>query len=845
MSSPYRRSYLLLILLAALLAAVACAPTPTPAPAPTRTPAASATPGRTVPPTPAVATAAPMDAWERIKSSGMLLVGTSADYAPFEYINDQFSFDGFDVAVINEVGKRLGLGVKIQNFAFEGLDNALQLDQVDVAIAAISVTPKRQSIADFSDVYWMGNDAVLASDASKITEVGTLNDLGDYRVGVQRASVYETLLTNELVEKQKMSARDLYTYVKIDKAIGDLQDGRIDLVMLDAQAAKSATGQSKVKIVGGGFDPQQYAIAMRQNSGLLRTQLNAAILEMLADGTMSRLAAKYLQVEPANVLPVPTPQPTPTGVPAATQAPPAPTTCVDGMSYVSDLTYDDKNMTAPPVVPPGQPFVKAWRIRNSGSCNWDKSYSLQYQSGNSPLASMGGVPTYITRGVPSSGTYDIQVPMVAPLQPGVYQGFWEMHNGNGVPFGQTVYVGITVPAPPTPTPAATQPPAPGISFTVDRTQIRQGECVTFSWNVSNAQAVYFYSDGENWQQSGVAGQGSSVECPSQTTTYNLRIVQQNGQVVVQEITIYVQPGQGAPTVTRFTVSPSQVVLGQCLTIEWTVQGTVSNVNITRNNSSLWNGAPTQGNMQDCPPSPGAVAYAVVASGPGGTARGDRTVQVVTTNVTPTPVPTSPPAPAPPIIEGFMVDPTQAQPGQCIQISWSTGGGTEYTRGLRNNVIVLDHGPLSGQAQDCISTPGTVTYRLEAFNSAGQSVSREQQVYVQVPPTSGPSAPEIRSFTVSPGEIAVNQCVALSWTYTTDNLASAQISRNGQIINPVPPSQGSMQDCPNQAGEAQYVLSLTATTGMNVSQVQRVNVIAAVPAPLPAAQAAPLPAASPQ
>ena len=170
---------------------------------------------------------------------------------------------------------------------------------------------------------------------------------------------------------------------------------------------------------------------------------------------------------------------------------------------------------------------------------------------------MGGQPTYIKGSVPPGGTYDISVNMVAPTQPGVYQGFWQMVNAKGTAFGTTVYVGIQVVAP-TAVPAPTQTPSPSISFTVNQTNITAGQCVTFNWNVQNVKAVYFYPQGADMTQYGVAGQGSSVQCPTQTTTYNLTVMYNNGASETRSITIYVaQAPVGAPVINLFTVTPSR------------------------------------------------------------------------------------------------------------------------------------------------------------------------------------------------------------------------------------------------------------------------------------------------
>ena len=117
-------------------------------------------------PTPAPA---PADLWDQIQKSGRMTVGTAADYAPFEYYNSRFQLDGFDIGLIREIGKQLGVKVEIKDYAFDGLYNALQLGQIDVAIAAISETPERQQYVDFTNSYYAGVGAALANAQSAIT----------------------------------------------------------------------------------------------------------------------------------------------------------------------------------------------------------------------------------------------------------------------------------------------------------------------------------------------------------------------------------------------------------------------------------------------------------------------------------------------------------------------------------------------------------------------------------------------------------------------------------------------------------------------------------------------------
>jgi heat shock protein HslJ len=459
-----------------------------------------------------------------------------------------------------------------------------------------------------------------------------------------------------------------------------------------------------------------YAIALPKGAHSLRVEIDRVMNDMQADGTVAELAKRYLSL--AQLPPTPTPAPTSTPAP--------PPSCVDNLTFVGhpDGTGSPEQ---PIVVGPGQSFTKVWRVQNSGTCAWDGGYRVVYVDGNDPASSMGGQPTPVEGLVASGNEYDVRVNLVAPLRPGTYLGIWQMENGQGQGFGQRLQVTIQVPAPVTATPAPTPTPAPGITFTVDRTQIKQGECVTFYWKVDNVREVYFYKGGQNWQDHGVTGEESRTECPPVTTTYYLRVVKQDGSVEIPSITINVEPVATAPQITRFTVDPAgQITLGQCVTIRWEVKGDVDKVNIGANGAALWEGAPLSGNLDNCPPGTGAVAYGIEAVGPAGTSRQQQTINVVDP-ATATPEPT--PAPEAPVIQAFSVDPNQIQAGECVDVSWSLGGGTSYARILRNGAVVLDNAGFTGQETDCLQEPGGYTYRLEAYNPANESVAEERAVSV--------------------------------------------------------------------------------------------------------------------
>jgi len=381
--------------------------------------------------------------WDRVSSAGKIVIGTSADYAPFEYYNDTFQIVGFDAAIARELGALLGLQVELTDFAFEGLNSALQIGQIDAAIAAISITPARQAVVDFTNVYYSGQDSIIARRGSGIEAIVAPAQLASFRVGVQRGSIYENWLQTNLIDTGLMPAANLLAYAKPEHAVTDLEKNRNDLVVMDTQPAKQYLLKDSLELVGQGLNTQLFAIALPKGSTVLQSQLNTALTQMQNDGTIAALTHQYFDINLTESLPVlkPTAVPGPTATPVA---------CHDGAAFVADITIPDgKHMN------PGQEFGKNWRLKNTGTCIWDSSYKLVFVQGDL----MQGGEKAIKGTVNSNGEYNITVGLKAPNHPGNYGGLWQMVNEHGVPFGERIWVRINVPGQPKPTAVPPQPTA--------------------------------------------------------------------------------------------------------------------------------------------------------------------------------------------------------------------------------------------------------------------------------------------------------------------------------------------------------------------------------------------------
>ncbi len=164
-----------------------------------------------------------------------------------------------------------------------------------------------------------------------------------------------------------------------------------------------------------------------------QTNVEATVSARLTQIAFDTLVAQMTQQAMVTPTPLPTntPWPTPTqAVPTATAIPPTPTAIpvpCHQASFIDDVTIKDKtSMTA------GDPFIKTWRIKNTGTCSWTKDYRIVFLNGNAMNAPASvAFPANVNPG----NTVDLSVPMNAPGTTGDYTGSWMLKAANGTTFG--------------------------------------------------------------------------------------------------------------------------------------------------------------------------------------------------------------------------------------------------------------------------------------------------------------------------------------------------------------------------------------------------------------------------
>ncbi len=219
-----------------------------------------------------------------------LVVGTSADYEPFEYVDEDGNYIGFDIELMEEVAARLDMELEWQDIAFDGLIGSLQSDKIDAIIAAMSATPEREEQVDFTDPYFIGADAIIVAEGSDIA-ISKNEDMVGHTVGVQTGTIQEEWVDENI-------DAEVSRYERAEQAIMDLKSGRIEIVAMDYYAATSFIEQGGIELaLKTEFSGEHMSIAVKEGNTELRDKIDAVIDELQAEGFVEDLALKYLSGE--------------------------------------------------------------------------------------------------------------------------------------------------------------------------------------------------------------------------------------------------------------------------------------------------------------------------------------------------------------------------------------------------------------------------------------------------------------------------------------------------------------------------------------------------------------------
>lgn len=230
---------------------------------------------------------------EAAKPAKVLKVGSEAAFAPFEFQDEGTKeYIGFDIDLIKAIGKQMGAEVQIQNMGFDGLIPALEANNIDVAISAMTITEERAKKVSFSKPYYKsGLTMVVRTDNNSIK---TFNDLEGKKIAVQ-------IGTTGADEAKKVKNAQIREFNSAPEAFLELKAGGVDAVVNDKPVNEyyiAKAGGKEAKMVGEPLTAEDYGIAASGKNKELATQIDKAIDELKKNGEYEKIYVKWFGKKP-------------------------------------------------------------------------------------------------------------------------------------------------------------------------------------------------------------------------------------------------------------------------------------------------------------------------------------------------------------------------------------------------------------------------------------------------------------------------------------------------------------------------------------------------------------------
>ena len=218
--------------------------------------------------------------------SKVVYVGTNAEFPPFEYLENG-KLVGFDMELIQAMGKIMGKEIKIEDMSFDGLLPALQSKKVDAVIAGLTATKERRKAVNFTKSYYTASQVIIVKETSE--DIKSFNQLKGKKIGVMLGFTGDVIVS-------AMKDVSITRYNAAYAAIMSLQSDKIDAVVLDSEPAKNFIANNKgLMLASAAAEMEEYAIAVTKSNENLLVELEKALEEVKTNGTYDELIKKYFK----------------------------------------------------------------------------------------------------------------------------------------------------------------------------------------------------------------------------------------------------------------------------------------------------------------------------------------------------------------------------------------------------------------------------------------------------------------------------------------------------------------------------------------------------------------------
>ncbi len=238
--------------------------------------------------------------WESVQKRGYIVVATSPDWPPFEFIDPKTNeVVGYEVDLMNAVAQKLGIEVKWKQMDFDAIISAVKNGEVDLGVSGFSVTPERMKVILYTMPHTVTQVQLITTKAKAeqlgITKLSSLSDVAKYGmvVGTGSGTTEEAELLN-LVKKGALESSQVKSYKDFGMALKDLEKGVIDAVYAETPITTWWISTEKIPltvIYARSYWP--VAFIANKDSPILVQKIDAALAELFAEGKVDQIRAKW------------------------------------------------------------------------------------------------------------------------------------------------------------------------------------------------------------------------------------------------------------------------------------------------------------------------------------------------------------------------------------------------------------------------------------------------------------------------------------------------------------------------------------------------------------------------
>ena len=215
-------------------------------------------------------------------------MATEGTFPPYEYY-DNGQLVGIDIEVAGAIAEKLGMKLETTDIAFDSIIPGVQAGKYDIGMAGVTVSEERLQQVNFSDSYATGVQVVIVKEGGKVQ---SLDDMADAIIGTQSGT------TGFIYASDDFGDDHVKSFTKTTDAVEALKNGQVDCVLLDnapAQALVDANPDAGLSILETAYTVEDYAIAINKENTDLQAKINAALAELVADGTLQSIIDKYIK----------------------------------------------------------------------------------------------------------------------------------------------------------------------------------------------------------------------------------------------------------------------------------------------------------------------------------------------------------------------------------------------------------------------------------------------------------------------------------------------------------------------------------------------------------------------